>query len=1354
MAQTDTGLIVPIDITALCVGIKDQEDQAGTSRFAGATTTFTRQTGQYDAFLGSNVVRSLADAPLNQLKKGIHLHWALPEALTRGVFDSVQNKTIFPVPPNRWLLSRIVITNGIPARTTWVIESDSLYAADAKPTDAVVTLPVKTITEKEQNYRYTGISALFTADWQEPADPQQFKNLTGQEFSAVASGDTTFAAFYPNCRNIFGFYDELAGIDGPADIMYQLTGWYGTAVNDPLYGGKTNAQLEEQYGWSFQDSDSTPDYSFYSGLTQAIAWNVKTSYIVDSPDLGPIPATATVGNNPAEAFSAYFKDRIHPDLAFFEQLLNAFQTGILPIFREPAAGQLALLQELLHGKQFNPSDAGTIYLITQKTDEKSVNEPDNEVPVTNLPLQLGIALNQLNVYQQQYDYYTNYVAQFKGLLFANWYRLMKADSDEVKNDLDSIIREQIAYYEDVIDPTATRLQNSRDTQQELVKGQVDALNAERRIKPELEIKETPANRYWQPNEPLLLLTAPTFTGAMRFGRTGVDKVSGYLVCRINDQVLQAITVNNIVVNAAQFSGIALPVPNQLPHPDVFTALLQESCLLNTNIISVLSGVAAAQLETSLKTALDGGTQTDYTFTGLLPAAKAVRWWNGNPWNPIMVIWETDYAPLQITREGEQLKDYPANFFTNNYKVDQNQGGFITYTGAADPIQVMAHNKQLYTGSAILTDSAAESFAKQLAEYLEDHTDETLQNILEDLGTGKYLSFSLNGFGNELIMQNQDLQLNIKVPESNPYFFLTDAVVSIVGKSYSLSPSPNGYYNPIRAGYMLPRVVAVDVYGQKREIDITNIIRADSMISYYKDKVLPDTVFLPPRVSQPVRLIFQWLAAVDNGDMPEMNTHPATTPVCGWLLPNHLDESLFFYDQYGKALGNMYLNGDHNQILWQSAPGDNKIINQGVEQVFLYQNPTFAALAKALMASSPAFFQSFWTAIDSMHNFVNPDNFAQNNDLAVLIGSPVAVTQVMLRLEVAGSQALNQSWYSLEPANNNFDNVQFPVVLGDLQKINDGLIGYFKQGNEGIDFSTFYSEAAVDENGVVRPGTTNLKLTLSPKTTTTDPVNMLQDSLKVLALVDPRAALYATTGIVPVMSIEIPPDQYADTINTLEMTFLTSPILRGITGFNIPLPQEEGYQWSWVEMFEVQDNPQWTVNPDISYNSGQAVAAYTPQGIREGWLRLNPQLLSFVLLNLDGQPAAQAGKKNEFSLVVTNKKPAPVTFSPGQLLPEGDPNTGAIFYLHFGKLIDNDKVPDLRISLVGWDFKSMNSTQYGNYWAVTPTAEVSIDPDEAITFTIQQAQVADIAGQVQVYADYTGITGINDGSDACLLSVII
>ncbi len=937
------------------------------------------------------------------------------------------------------------------------------------------------------------------------------------------------------------------------------------------------------------------------------------------------------------------------------------------------------------------------------------------------------------------------------MLFGNWYRLMKADDDTTKNELDAIIRTQLGFYEDTLQPKLTSLKTDLDAQRKLVNDQLAALNQERRIKPQLELKETPAARYWQPNEPVLLLTAPEFTGAARFGITGVD-AEGYLICRIDDQLLSSIVVNNITINGSQFNAINLPGPNKLPQSALFDRLLEESCLLNTNIVSSLTSIAANVLQQSLQAALDGLDQSTYAFTGLLPAAKAVRWWNGNPWNPIMVIWESDFSPLQPTRQGETIQHYSSNFFTNNYAVDQNAGGFITYKGPADPTQIIAHNKENYSGSAILTLSAADSFAKQLAEYLEDHTDPTLQTILDDLGTGQYVSFSINGFGNSLIMQDQDLQLNIKVPESNPYYFLTEGVSDVVGDSYSVSPETNGHFNPIRAGYLNMKLTAVDVYGNKREIKISEQCYASSMISWYKDKQIPETAFLPPRIAQPSRLLFRWISA-DGTEAQEMTTHPATTPICGWIMPNHLDASLFFYDQQGHALGTMFLDGDHTTTLWQSAPGDNKTINQSVAAVFEYQNPIFAAFAESLMAATPQFFLDFWTAIDSMHNFVNPSNYAQNNDLAVLIGRPVAVTQAMLRLEASGSPALNQSWDTLEPADNNLTGVQFPVILGDLDKIDDGLIGYFKQGQDGYDFSSFYSEAATGTNGVVKPTANNLMVNVSPKIDAPDPANLMQDAVKVLMLVDPRAAIYATSGIQPVMTIQIPPDEYTDVVSTLEMTFLTTPVLQGVTGFNLPLPAEEGYQWSWIEETLVANKPVWATVPDINFTTSQAIAAYTPQAIREGWLRLNPQLLSFTMLNPLGQPAAVPDQDNDFTLTMKNRKPAEMTVKPGDLLPEGDPNTGGVFYIHFGKLIDDDKVPDVSITAAGWKFQCMNNLQYGNYWACTPESAVTLAPGAEVAFSITKAFVAPNSGQVQVYVDYMDITGVNNGTDASLLSII-
>ena len=90
---------------------------------------------------------------------------------------------------------------------------------------------------------------------------------------------------------------------------------------------------------------------------------------------------------------------------------------------------------------------------------------------------------------------------------------------------------------------------------------------------------------------------------------------------------------------------------------------------------------------------------------------------------------------------------------------------------------------------------------------------------------------------------------------------------------------------------------------------------------------PHLVFLPPRLVQPARLNFRWLAADGrdalSGNEPEMNAHPETTPVCGWFLPNNLDNSLMVYDNTGQALGSI----SAPERKWIPAPGTSILPNE-------------------------------------------------------------------------------------------------------------------------------------------------------------------------------------------------------------------------------------------------------------------------------------------------------------------------------------------------------------------------------------------------------------------------------------------
>ena len=48
----------------------------------------------------------------------------------------------------------------------------------------------------------------------------------------------------------------------------------------------------------------------------------------------------------------------------------------------------------------------------------------------------------------------------------------------------------------------------------------------------------------------------------------------------------------------------------------------------------------------------------------------------------------------------------------------------------------------------------------------------------------------------------------------------------------------------------------------------------------------------------------------------MNDHPASNPICGWVVPNYLDNSLMIYAVEGQALGYIDEGGQ-----WRTFPGN-------------------------------------------------------------------------------------------------------------------------------------------------------------------------------------------------------------------------------------------------------------------------------------------------------------------------------------------------------------------------------------------------------------------------------------------------
>ena len=519
-----------------------------------------------------------------------------------------------------------------------------------------------------------------------------------------------------------------------------------------------------------------------------------------------------------------------------------------------------------------------------------------------------------------------------------------------------------------------------------------------------------------------------------------------------------------------------------------------------------------------------------------------------------------------------------------------------------------------------------------------------------------LSQALGGFNAALMTRAQLLQIPIEnpledaLPSGLAALDLTANVAQAVGKHHPTAPLAFEVFSPIRSGTLtLDSLSLTDTFGQQWNAPLAGARLVTS--NGLGDPALGANItYLPPRLSPATRLNFRWLAGFSgqNGiDEVEMNSTPATTPVCGWLLPNKFDNSLMVYDDTGNALGSINLLAE-----WMPAPGDNEDSYSGTNVPIgtaSIRNPHLRRLVQRLVveAGTPQnevlprqkFLDSFLTTIDTALEAIEPASFAQHEALALLIGRPVAVVRARVDLQIMGQPmeaetvddptitggkaiALKRSdrWRSFVdqdwsvfaydwgkfydcsydaivkvtcPFYNDVDRSHYARTTHGFEKVVVPVrLGEHQLLNDGL--VGFWKEDADGALDAVFCATqtldeNNLSLTLH------------DDPLALTMLMDPRGVVHATCGILPVTQLQIPAAYYADALARMGVTFRVSPILTDAEELYAALPKEAGYVWSWL-----------TTPNGTAWAETRAIVAATehahffkPPKLVEGWLKLTP-----------------------------------------------------------------------------------------------------------------------------------------------------
>lgn len=1231
-------LIVPIHLLALCTGQETAATLMGpTATFAGFPSW---PAGSAQPSGKPYLSSSVTSFPDSSATPGVHLHWSLPDALTRAQHDRKSGDVTFPPVPNRWLLSRISTRDDDPTPRikSWVIESNQQRTVDNG--QGCPTMPYNDTEAQQQYFRHMGGYADYD-QWQE--------SECDNALTAVGYGEPSFAAYYPNCRNVFGFFDDFRLTLGQSDadgggtdsddpllhahtLSYFVLGWFAQANIDPLAGTAVDGDANS---WSWGFSEGTPAATLCSALIRNVSWIPGTDYL----DNAVSTLDVAVGNSGAEALAAMVAHQ--GDMAAdhdTEYLLNAVQRGLFTQLHNDT-GKVAKLDLTLHQSEFSSEAGGTVWALKPCAAShfgSDSGDASHDTPTLAAPL--ASALERLNLAQAAYDKANFDIASLRRQVFNDWYRIqLLANGTTPINAPNIDIQAVQSLADDAVD-AVKKLQTStgnleytraQDVDTPLVQGPycagtlaqavVDAYSALAAPTVYL-LQRTPAPRFWLPNDPVVLLRGADVGPTERFGAAAPNGLNGYLPCRLSGQTSASLAYGD----AATLDALDITSGKsyaRLPPAVAGDALdlLAEAMCLDSRFAQRLAGALCAkdgQLKqaevasdlAALCLAADAGTLATAAVcaSGISAYPPARSNWTGTPWNPLFLRWQLVYSPLAGKPVPTQDWQFDPKLIVAHHTLN---GDAIELQMCPDAAPTM---QAAISGITPLAHGALANLQAAIDAVLKGDPapDKQLVDIREHLQDLPLLSQALGGFHRALNGQFQNLQVNLCIAfQDDPFTDRCAAAVvdfndaaPVSDDSDSVRADWDSLFAPVRTGLLsLGDLSIYDSFGQVRKVVPASCAWSHAL------QTDDGRIVLPPRLSQPARLLFRWLGA--GTSTVQMNPMPDTSPICGWVIPNHIDDGLMVFDAAGVPLGELCLVGKPQLLTWRPAPTDGGAViapqtDPGQERALIagsIADPVLRGFALGMFDGGAGYFASMLAAIDRAISTILPAAGPQDPAIALLMRRALALSCAQVALDLKGIVSPDQSWEALQsdttaqaaPSQRQtraFGAVTFPLRLGDLSQTDDGLVGYFSLAGTANDFASFYSPAVTEDgDGIVNSDRTTLFVTPGGP------------ALTIAMLHDPRAQVHATSAILPVNAIALPSEQYAAALDSLAVYFYAGPLLMSASGAPLQLPKLNSFAWAWRQAIDGRWQQRlWTGVCDDRMANGD-----DPLHLAEGWVAMVP-----------------------------------------------------------------------------------------------------------------------------------------------------
>jgi hypothetical protein len=1243
-------VLVPIVVDALVSTGKEE-------RWADCRMQAPPEAGEEQA---PTDARSLMPDPFTDLPEprpaGVHLHWALPDGLTKGTVatDGAGEPDVsLPAVPDRWLVLRL--SNGADRRRRavagWVLEAGG-------PEPNVVALD----------------------DWRGPGSTGGVE----QPLTAMGHGDPAWAAYYDNVENRLAFHDRAEDVAGR--VAYLVCGWYADPALDPLGTNITSLaafeQTLERLGWSLQGQLQKSQTKSRWFIKEAVrlglrakdrAWADHTSRrdadgnFVTSGDWWPsstlfhgaavdisLDGRALGGPPPADSLRVAFGATGGEALAALmatagagaeeERVVEALQLGVLHELDQPDGR--ARLDALLHASAFGSMSGGPDE--TEQIWEPAVpaqpdaparpGKPDPGVFGNRRSSGLGGVTGRTAI--------TPEIAEARG----------------VAGPLTGTASHKVVGAKAVIG----RLHDVRGVLEEVlvegVRGEPRSSRPTPRPGRWVEVKR-PQPRFHHPVDPVVLVQG----GKRSFKHGGDGRLSDddKLPCRLSGFTVTAISADlggdrpthgtltgrQLVERGVDNGGV----------PAECTDVLYETVLLDPGsagaaIDQLLGGGGGRGREVPdrFHVRVSQNWQVEQTawwvlndprvdpapvltrsgVTGTLPSPIAITPPH-RPWNPLHLDWEVEFTPSdkgiaewelgevdfeRADSDGEGAEEATLEPVVVSGRALVTPGAVRTLAEAARAaIEAAARSG----GADVLPPKVRTQYPSTTAKVLFEHLSGTsvriadavreagdpradLSSIVELLDRMDVLGGALDGF---------HLELRKGAPAVRP--LLPD------GRPDPSPITPLPGFVSMRAGTLTVTALRlVDGFGQY--VDLADSTAAERIVlgESVRHDDAPGRAVLTPRFTAPSRLLLRWTDAASD------TVGPGANPVCGYVLPDHLDGGLEFFAADGTNLGNLRAD-DHvdrlGSLLWEDAPGSPTTVGRppgldvanrflrGIADGLLDWGMSDHGTRPGGSATEEGALEALLRVIDSTMWTVDLFGHAGDEHLALLVGHPVVVMRAVMRLETVDPAAPPElAWTPV------------PVRLGALTHWQDGLLAFYVNDDYGAVHCAPAAAAMAREVGARRgflqqapavPGFyEHFEADLaggadtgdSPVThpyVSPDDVIMVRPNqdVRLTMLVEPHTLVHATTGMLPRKDIGMRREWMATALASLAPTFRFGPVLRDPDTLRMPIATDIAGTWTWNYKADVA---RW-VEEQILNASHDAFLDDTPAEGTEGWLRLTP-----------------------------------------------------------------------------------------------------------------------------------------------------